>query len=261
VLGIEQAVIEGVDFEGGEVVARVRVYRRQRLRCSRCRRACGKHDDGRGRRRWRALDLVTTKLWIEADAPRVRCPRHGVVVAHVPWARPGSGFTRAFEDQVAWLCVHATQSVVGRLQRIAWRTVGRVLRRVVDEASAGRDLLDGVTRIGVDETSYRRGHRYLTVVVCHDSGRLVWAHPGNSKATLESFLAELGPERCKLITHISADGADWIHTTLQKACVNAVVCMDAFHVVKVRHEAPCYRVGCKDPPPVCHSRLVKLRAA
>ena len=241
VLGIEHALIEDVDFEVEDklevVVVSIRLHKRQQLRCSRCRTRCGKHDDGRGRRRWRVLDLGSTKTYVEAAAPRVRCREHGVVVAAVAWARAGSGFSYAFEQQTAWLATHASQTTVQKLMRVTWRSVGRILTRVVADGMAGRDLLDGVTRIGIDETSYRRGHRYLTVVVCHDTGRLIWAAPGRSKATLKRFFDELGEHRCRRITHASADGADWIHDTVRKHCKNAVVCMDAFHIVKWANEA------------------------
>lgn len=121
--------------------------------------------------------------------------------------------------------------------RISWRTVGRCLRRVVDERRADIDLLDDLSRIGIDETSYRRGHRYLTVVVCHDTGRLVWAHPGNSKATLEMFFAELGEERRGRITHVTCDGAEWIHDTVRAHCGQTEVCLDAFHIVSWVNDA------------------------
>ena len=65
--------------------------------------------------------------------------------------------------------------------RIDWATVGRMIERVVEEAAGGRrDGLDGLRRIGVDEVAYRKGHRYLLCVVCHDTGRIVWARPGRS---------------------------------------------------------------------------------
>ena len=236
-LGVEKVVIEGVDFEDDQLVVRVRLHKRQQRRCSRCGRRCGGHDGGRGRRRWRVMDFGTVRVWLSAEAPRVRCPLHGVVVARVTWARAGSGFTHDFEDQVAWLAANTSQSTVGRLMRISWRTVGRCLRRVVEERRAGVDLLDGLSRIGIDETSYRRGHRYLTVVVCHDTGRLVWAHPGNSKATLEMFFAELGQERQARITHVTCDGAEWIHDTVRSHCEGAEVCLDAFHIVSWVNDA------------------------
>jgi transposase len=87
-------------------------------------------------------------------------------------------------------------------------------------------------RLGIDEISYKRGHRYLTVVVDHDSGRLVWAAPGRDKATLAAFFDALGQERCAAITHVSADGADWIDAVAAERCPNAVRCADPFHIVR-----------------------------
>jgi transposase len=69
-------------------------------------------DAGSGRRRWRALDLGTVRAVPEADAPRVRCPDHGVVVAAVRWGRHGAGHTRFFDDQVAWLAVACSKTAV-----------------------------------------------------------------------------------------------------------------------------------------------------
>ena len=74
-LGVGTAVVEGVDFDEFEqtLVARVRLRSRDRYRCGVCRRRCPRYDSGRGRRRWRALDLGTVQSFVEADAPRVRC--------------------------------------------------------------------------------------------------------------------------------------------------------------------------------------------
>jgi len=237
-LGVEKALVEGVAFEDGDLVVHLRLHKRQQLRCGYCGKRCGKYDNGRGRRRWRSLDSGTTKVWFEADTPRVRCRKHGVVAARVTWARAGkTGYTSAFEDQVAWLAAATSQHVVSQLMRIAWRSVGKILTRVVGERRAGADLLDGLTRIGIDETSYRKGHRYLTVVVCHDTGRLVWAAPGNSKEVINKFLEELGADRRKRLTHVTCDGAEWIHDTIRDGCENAAVCLDAFHICKWASDA------------------------
>jgi transposase len=98
-----------------------------------------------------------------------------VVVAAVPWARPGSRFTTVFEDTVAWLVCRATLSVVAVLLRIAWRLVSGIVARGVSERAGATDRLAGLRRIGIDAISYRKGQRYLLVVTCHDTGRLVWA--------------------------------------------------------------------------------------
>jgi transposase len=150
-LGLRGVVVEDVMLDGeGEVIVAVRPGFRERDRCGVCRRRCGRYDAGEGRRRWRALDLCSTLCFVEADAPRVRCRSHGVVVAAVPWARHGSGFTRSFEDQAAWLAVHTSKSAVAELQRIAWRTVGRILTRVAAEQRSKVDLLAGLRRIGIE---------------------------------------------------------------------------------------------------------------
>jgi len=189
------------------------------------------YDGGAGRRRWRALDLGTVRVVLEADAPRVRCPAHGVIVAHLPWARHGAGHTYAFDDQTAWLAVQCSKSAVRQLMRVAWRTVGAIITRVADDALAGTDRFANLRRIGIDEISYKRGHRYLTIVVDHDARRLVWAEPGRDKATLPRFFDALGPERSAQVTHVSADGADWIADVVAARCPQAIRCADAFHVV------------------------------
>ena len=157
---------------------------------------------------------------------------HGVTVAAVPWARHHVGVTRRFEDQVAWLAVHASQKAITELMRIAWRTVGAVVQRVSDDARARLDPLEGLVRIGIDEISYRKGHRYLTVVVDHDTGRLVWAAPGRNKATVNDFFNELGPSRTLKIRLVSADAAHWIGDVVRSRCLNAKLTMDSFHVIK-----------------------------
>ena len=175
--------------------------------------------------------------FLEADGPRVSCPRHGVVVAAVPWARAQSRYTREFEDHVAWLAVNCSKAAVAKLMRVAWRTVGSIIGRVWADIEALGDRLDGVRRIGIDEISYKRGYRYLTVVVDHDSGHLLWAAAGHDRATLGSFFDLLNVGRCAQITHVSADQAPWIAEMVTERCPNAVQCADPFHIVQWATEA------------------------
>ena len=234
-VGLDKAtVIEEVevDDEQNAVVVHVRPRRATKRRCGRCGVRAPGYDQGEGRRRWRCLDLGTVQCSVEADSPRVECPTHGPTVAQVPWARHGAGHTRDFDDQVAWLVTHTPKSAVSELMRIAWRTVGSVISRVVAEGRAEHDPFDGLRRIGIDEISYKRGHRYLTVVVDHDSGRLVWAAVGRDKATLRGFFDLLGEERCAKIAVVSADGAEWIADVVRQRCLAATLCIDSFHVVQ-----------------------------
>ena len=246
VLGVEHTIVEDVvlDEAAGTVIVSVRPMKRRAHRCGRCGRRATRFDRGRGRRRWRSLVLGTMPVFLEADAPRVRCREHGVVVAQVPWARHDAGHTRDFDAQVAWLVTQCSKRAVSQLMRIAWRSVGAIITRVWDDVSRSFDRFADLTRIGVDEISYKRGHKYLTVVVNHDTGRLVWAAPGRDKATLNRFFDELaasgeaaGQDRVSMITHVSADGANWIKAVIRDRCPEAVLCADPFHVVKWASEA------------------------
>ncbi|NLT31418.1 MAG: transposase family protein, partial [Propionibacterium sp.] len=105
-------------------MVRVRPYLWQQQRCGRCRIPAGLYDQGKGTRLWRALDFGDTQVFLEAPAPRVACAEHGVVVAHVPWARHGAWHTLSFDRRVAWLAMGMAKSRLAELMRIAWRTVG-----------------------------------------------------------------------------------------------------------------------------------------
>ena len=103
---------------------------------------------------------------------------------------------------------------------------------MVDEARAASDPYDELRRIGIDEISYKRHHHYLTVVVDHDSGRLIWAAKGRDRKTLESFFDLAGDERCGKIRLVCCDAAEGIGDVVAERCENATVCLDAFHLVK-----------------------------
>jgi transposase len=236
-LGLARAVVEDVFLDGEAVVVCVRPRARERGRCPVCRRRCAGYDWGEGRRRWRAMDLGTTQAYVEAEAPRVECKQHGVIVAAVPWARHDSSFTTAFEDQCAWLAVNTSGRAVAALMRTTWRAVGGICRRVSDEARGQRDLLGDLRRLGFDEISVRKGQSYLTVVVDHHSGRLVWAAPGRDRKTVEKFLDLLGEQRCAQVELVSCDMAEWITRPIAERCPNATVCLDPFHVIKLATDA------------------------
>lgn len=228
-----RVVIEGQELsvERGGIVLRVRPHAGQPLRCGRCGRRGRRYDGGEGRRVWRHLDFGPVRVWLEAEAPRVACLEHGPTVTEVSWARHNAGHTYAFDAQVAWLAVHTAKTTVQQLMRIGWRTVGAIVERVKADLDTGVDRLAGLRRIGIDEISYKKQHKYLTVVVCHDTGRLVWAGVGASEKTLAEFFTALGEERSAAITHVSCDQARWIAKAVAAWCPNAVRAADPFHVV------------------------------
>jgi transposase len=154
----------------------------------------------------------------------------------VSWAEPASRFTAAFEEMVAYLAQVTDKTQVTRLQGIAWATVGSIVSRVV-ERRLDPSRLVGLRRIGVDEFSYRRRHRYLTVVVDHDRRRLVWAAAGNSAETLERFFDALGPDGCKSLECVTIDMSAGYEKAIRQRAPQAQVIFDRFHVQRLASDA------------------------
>lgn len=193
-------------------------------------RKCPKYDDGGGERRWRHQDFG--RYGVEPMAPRVACAEHGVAVAQVPWAEPGSRFTRDFEMERAWLTAVASRKTLGGFLRIAWRTAGDIARRVAARLGSSMPcMFDGLTAIGVDETSYRKGRTYITVVVDHKRKRVVRAHDGYGKEVLDLFFRQLTDEQRASITAVTGDGAKWIDASVKEHLPNAERVLDSFHIV------------------------------
>jgi len=231
-LGLPGASVTGVRFAEEGVVVAVRMRRRRRV-CSRCGQVCAAtHDTVLCR--WRHLDLGGQRCYLVAQVRRVKCADCGVRVEAVPWAR-GARFTRDFEDVVAYLAQQMAKAPIARLMRIAWDTVGRIVERVIAERLDPRRL-DGLRAVGVDEVSYRRRHRYLTVVADHDTGRIVWLAKGRNAATLQAFFDEIG-ERRATIRAVSIDMSGSYEKAIRDSVPQAEVCFDPFHVVRVAADA------------------------
>jgi len=193
----------------------------------------------RSKRRWRHLDLGAVKLFVEAEICRIDCRCCGRVRTEaVDWARPRARHTRDFEDVVAWLCQHTDKTTVTKLLRTSWETVAGIVGRVVAEHLDTRRL-ENVYRIGVDEVSYRKGHRYLTVVADHDrDGAVIWAGEGHDHTVLEKFYDEvLGEDGCAGLEAVSLDMGGAYKLATDTKAAQARQCVDPFHVVKLANQA------------------------
>ena len=238
-LGLAETIIESARIEDDTIIISVRPWKREQRRCPVCNKHCEFYDARATPRRWRTLDLARSLCFLEYRPARLRCPEHGVHVESVPWARPRSRFTRDFESRVAWMAVHCAMSAVSSECRIEWHSVGGICARVWADLEAARGCVrfEGLRRIGIDETSYKKGHKYLTVVIDHDRGCLIWAHEGYGKDVLNLFLDELTREQRRAIEVVTADGARWIKTLVKRRCPHARWVMDPFHVVSWMNDA------------------------
>jgi transposase len=225
-----------VEPGGGEVLVRVGLTRRQ-LVCPHCGfRSAVRYDTREVDSSWWHLDLAGRVCRVRLRRRRLRCPEHGVVAEEVPFARPGSGFTRDFEQLVAWLVTKADKKTICEFARIAWRTVGAIAARVAaDELDPGR--LAGLVDIGVDEISWKKHHHYLTLVSNHTTGRIVWGKPGKDTETLNAFFDEVGQAGTETIEAVSMDLGPAFAKSVRARAPRATICFDAFHVVKLATEA------------------------
>lgn len=235
VLGLgREAVVRSWELDEGErprLAVRVRVKVRRRGRCGRCGQLASFYDQGGGERRWRHIDVGFATCELIAAAPRVDCGECGPTVAAVPWARHDSAFTRAFEDLVVHDAIVGNKQAAADRYGISWRAVDNACVRVATDALDRVDLLDGLVAIAIDEVKYKKGHRYLTVVCDHFTGRVIWAAKGRSKETVNRFFDALGEERATALQFVTCDGAEWIRTVVAERAPDAIVCLDTFHVI------------------------------
>ncbi len=236
-LAIPAVRVIGVELGVEGLIIDVRLRKAARLRCPSCAFTTRSVYDHRPQRRWRHLDLGGRRCFLRMPLRRLGCPEHDVVTEGVPFAPARSGYTFAFEDQVAWLAQHADKTTLTRLLRISWRSVGRIIERWTRRHRPA-DALSGLARCGVDEKAWRRGHRYVSLVADHDrGGRVAWMAEGRKEETLAGFFKELGPARCAELAAISLDMSTAYLNAIAAAAPQATICFDPFHVVKLANAA------------------------
>jgi transposase len=233
-LNLQEVRVEQVTFEEDTIIIAVTPTRRKH-HCPSCAFSCwGRYDAQE--RRWRHLALGCWRVELSYRLCRLRCPEHGVVTEAVPWAVPHARFTRDFEDLVAWLARTMDKTAVTRLLHISWYTVGNIIERVV-QRTLKPERLNDLFVIGLDEVSYRKGHKYLTVIADHLAGVPVFITPGRTKAAVGEFFDALGPERAAEIAVVTMDMAAPFIEEVQARAPNAEIAFDPFHVVKMANEA------------------------
>jgi transposase len=233
-LRLPGASVIDVGFTAEGVLVTVRLRRRRRV-CSRCGQTGPLAIHGRRVKRWRHLDLGANRCIIECELRRLWCRSCGAQLEAVPWARAGSRYTRDFEDVVTWLAQQMAKTPIAGLLRIGWVTVGRIVERVVAD-HLDETRLRGLVCIGVDEISYRRHQRYLTSVVDHQAGAIVWCSAGRNYATLQRFFAELG-DRKNSIRAVSIDMSGGYEKAIREQVPDAEIAFDPFHVCRLASRA------------------------
>lgn len=226
-----------LDIEHARLEIAIAFERGGEFDCSKCGASgCKAYDTAE--RRWRHMDFFQYKTTLSARVPRADCKRCGKREVAVPWAREGSGFTLLFE---ALVMAMASQMPVMAMARILDEHDTRLWRAIhyhVDDARSRRDDR-GVRHAGIDETSIRRGHEYVSIFVDVDAPRVLFATEGKDASTVERFKKDLiahggSPDN---IQEVCADMSPAFIKGIAEFLPAAEVTFDKFHVVKIINEA------------------------
>ena len=239
---IEKAEMETVKnhaygkvYEQKRIAVSARPYIRIQCRCPVCGNKCVK--DGFKQEEestWRAPNLNGIPVYIKYRPQRILCPEHGALNEYIPWADGTSRFTPAFNDEVAWLVCQMNKTAICEYEGINWRTVGNCIKASHTrlEPDVSMRIHDKVRRICVDETSYRKGYKYITVVYDMDKNRVIWIHEDHGYDVFAEFCRMLTPEERNQIEILAGDGASWIDSCCKDFFPNATRCIDFFHVAQ-----------------------------
>lgn len=183
-------------------------------------------------KRYRHLNFFEHDCYLEVRTPRVKLPDGRVALVEPDWAGKLSGFTLLFEAMVVALAQQMPFSAVARTVGESWHRVYAICERYVDLVVAELDLAD-MTAAAVDETSYRRGHNYLTLVADADARKVVFVTEGKDAATVGKFAEHLrehnaAPEQ---IGVVSIDMSPAFIKGVGEHLPNARITFDKFHVV------------------------------
>ena len=205
--------------------------------CPKCNaKGCGAYDTEW--RTWRHLNCFQYKTYLRTRVPRVQCEKCGIRLVAVPWSRPGSGFTLLFEALVMLLVkdmpVRAAARIVGEHDTRLWR----VLEHYVE---AARDQVDYplTQAIGVDETSIRRGHNYVSLFVDLEQSKVLFATPGKDAATVDEFKLDMLVHwgQPKAVREFCCDMSPAFIKGIEANFPQAELTFDKYHVMKIINEA------------------------
>lgn len=213
-------------------------------------------------KRWRHMNFFQHRTFLHCPAPRVECPNCGVKLVDLPWARSGSGFTLLFEALIMTLTrempVKALSRMIGEHDTRIWR----VVQYYVADARTREYYVD-VNSVGIDETSLKRGHHYVTLFVDLDKSKVIFVTEGKDHGTVGKFSNDFhdhGGDAC-YVNDVCCDMSPAFIDGVERYLPNAQITFDRFHVMKIIGEAvdKVRRAEQKDKEELKRSRYIWLK--
>jgi len=260
-LGIEKPVfIEEISFdkEIGELHLHMNFERGGRFCCSECgEEGLRVHDTTQ--KTWQHLNFWQYKTFIHFRTPRVKCKKCGERLWVPPWGRKNSGFTLLFEAFTLELAKHMNVLEIAEIMGITDKRTFRVIKHWVNKSREKKDF-SAVKDMGVDETSSKKGHNYITTFIDIRSGDVMFATPRRDAKTIENFAEFIKtPEQ---IEEVTMDMSPAFIAGARDFLPNASITFDKFHVVKLMNEAvdKVRRMEQKENPLLLkHTRYIWLK--
>jgi len=204
--------------------------------CPECGKSGKVHDSVK--KTWKHLNFFQHETYLHARIPRMRCDEHGVKLVDVLWARKQSGFTLLFEALVMAMMRMMPVNAVARQLGVTDKRLWRILEHYVGKDLAEQDL-SSLEKVGIDETSTKKGHNYVSLFVDMEKSKVVFVAEGKDTATVERFtqhITEHGGDP-KAITEASIDMSPAFITGVEKHLPEASITFDKFHVIKLLNKA------------------------
>jgi len=224
------------DKENGQLDIHISHKRGSKFPCPKCGHKCSIHDTRE--RTWRHLNFFQYKAYIHSKVPRIKCEEHGVLQVETPWSRPGSGFTMLFEAFIVELATVMTVNEISNLVSEHDTRLWRILKHYVDQAR-DKEEYSNTKAIGIDETSSKKGHNYITLFVDLDKSKIIYATEGKDSSTVDSFALNLKLHQGdpKNIKKICCDMSPAFKKGSRENFPKAEITFDKFHVMKIVNKA------------------------
>jgi transposase len=188
-------------------------------------------------RKWKDLCVNGIKVIFIYRPKEIVCETHGRVQENIPWSDPFSRNTLRFEYALLYYCKQMTQKSVCEILKISSSTLSDILHRIVTRERSNSKIR-GLKFIGADEISYKKGHKYATIVYDLETSAVVWAGKGKGSETLETFLKEnLSQYQRDQVQIVCCDMGESYISAFKKNLPNAQLVLDRFHIVKALNEA------------------------
>jgi len=238
-IGIEEPwYIRSIESKNDEVHIYVDIRDGVMLPCAECEKMGYRQGYEKTERIWRHGDCLFYPTYVHCRRPRVKCKEHGTKVVEAPWARKHSRFTLLFEGYAMLILADMPILKASRALRCNEKSLTRMMRHWVRKA-VDEDDLSKVTSLGIDETSFKRGQSYVTVIVDAAARRVVDVEEGRSDQTVIDFSYKLEAKggASEKIAYVTSDMSKAYMSGVQECFPYAMLTIDKFHVKKLMLEA------------------------